>query len=270
MPVLENPAASLNIRFQDVIDILSDLLKERNWKDFDPSSIELVYSPHYIFNYDTLIEQEVRGQTVSKGFSGRMAINAVNAELEPILTQIMDNRPIKFEKEIDSDVDYEYRVGETAITEDELKDTCSIKIASRFNVSRDEVATSAFRLVYWPMWVIYVRIPDEGTHKLIVDGVAGYPMNVESVPEREKGWVEVSKDTFGKLKSPAGWASLGKSTARATARATAGGVKKAVEKGGQGTPKPQSILSWIFKTKFGRYSVLLGILFVLIIYFFYF
>lgn len=264
MPRLENPAASLGIRFQDVIDILGGLLKERNWKDFDPSSVKLFYSPHYIFNYDALVEQEVRGQVISKGFSGKMAINAANAKLEPIITQIMDNKPIEFSKEIDEDVDYKYEIEDVFISEEELKETCAIKIASRFNIAKDNVATSAFRLVYWPVWVLYVRIAGGGTHKLIIDGVSGYPMNIEEVPEREKGWIEVSADTFNKLKSPSGWASLGKTAAKVTA----GGIKGAV-KGGEEERESGSTLHWLLYTKSGRYTILLILFLIGLLYFLY-
>lgn len=260
MARLDNPAASLRIQFKDIMDILSDILEGRNWKKFDTSNIDLVYEPYYIFNYDVLVEQEVRGQEVSQGFSGKTSLDAVEADLEPIITQIMDNQPVDFEKEISTDIEYDLK--NPAISEDELKETCQIKLASRFNVSKEDVATSAYRLVYWPMWIIYVKIPGEGIQKLVIDGVAGYPMNVEEVPEREKGFVEVSKDTFNKLKSPKGWGNLTKTAARATK----GGVKTAVTKKREQGSKTSGAIHWMFHTKSGQYTILLLILLVLVWY----
>ncbi len=258
MAKLENPAASLRIEFKDIMDILSDILKERNWKKFDTSNINLTYYPYYIFNYDVLVEQEVRGQQVSQGFSGKTALNAIEADLEPALTEVMDNQPIDFEKEIATDIDYDLKT--PAISEDEKKETTKIKLASQFNVSKEDVATSAYRLVYWPIWVIFVKIPGEGIQKLMIDGVAGYPLNVEEVPEREKGWVEVSKDTFEKLKSPKGWGELGKTAAKATA----GGMKTAVTKEREESSKTSGAVHWLFHTKTGQYTVILLVLLILL------
>ncbi len=259
MVKLDSPAASLSIKSSDVMDILENILEEKHWKDFDPSSVELDFIPYYIFNYDILVEQEMRGETVSQGFSGKTALNAIEAEIEPIVTQIMDNQPIDFNKELEIDYD-DYNVNTPAVSEDELKETCEIKIASQYNVSKDDVATSAFRLVYWPVWTIFVRIPEGGVHKLYVDGVSGHPMNVEQVPEREKGWVEVSKDTFTKLKSPSGWGEVGKKAAKTAAGGMGSAVKSGEEeRGGSGA------LSWLFKTKAGRYTLILLILLILII-----
>lgn len=261
MAKLDNPAVSLRIQFKDIMDILSDILEERNWKKFDTSNIELEYRPFYIFNYDVLVEQDVGGRQVSEGFSGKTALNARDPDLEPLLIQIMDNQRIEFEKEISTEVDYDIK--KPLISEDELKETCTMKLASQFNVSKDNVSTSAFRLVYWPFWVIFVSIPGEGTQKLLVDGFSGYPVNAEQVPEREKGWVEVSKETFQKLKSPKGWGELSKTAAKTTA----GGVKTAVEKGGE-EAKGAGAAHWLFRTKTGQYTVILLVLLLLILFFF--
>ncbi|MFW5902661.1 MAG: hypothetical protein ACOCTT_02130 [archaeon] len=261
MVKLDSPTASLSIQFSDVMEILESVLEEKYWKDFDSSSVELDFVPFYIFNYDVLVEQEIRGEKVSQGFSGKTSLNAVEADIEPMVTGIMDNQPVKFKKEIEVDYDM-YNVNTPAISEDELKRTCEIKLAAQYNVSREDVATSAFRLVYWPIWTIFVKIPGSGVHKLQIDGVRGQPINIEEVPEREKGWVEVSKDTLSKLKSPKGWGEMGVKAARTAA----GGVKSTASSGENSGSGTLGLISWLFKTKAGRYTIIL-LIFLIVIFF---
>jgi len=258
MVKLDSPTASLSIQFSDVMEILESVLEEKHWKDFDSSSVELDFIPFYVFNYDVLVEQELRGEKVSQGFSGKTSLNAVEADIEPMITRIMDSQPVKFKKEIEVDYD-NYNVNTPAVSEEELNRTCEIKLAAQYNVSKEDVATSAFRLVYWPIWTIFVNIPGEGVHKLQIDGVVGQPMNVEEVPEREKGWVEISKDTFSKLKSPRGWSEVGLKAARTAA----GGVKSTASSGESGG---SGVISWLFRTKTGRYTIMLLILLIVIFY----
>ena len=105
--LLEYPALSLSIGVQDILSILEDTLKEKNWKNIELANLKLLYTPFYLFNYDTLVEVEMEGRTVSRGFSGLMALNGVTGELEPLLTEIMEKQPVSYEKEISHDLKHE-------------------------------------------------------------------------------------------------------------------------------------------------------------------
>ena len=132
--ILENPALTLSIRTKDVTEILEGVLKERNWNHFELANLKLAYVPFYIFNYDTLVEQEMQGQTYSQGFSGLMAMNAITGKLEPLLTQIMEEQPVDYEREISHELKYEMQ--SPAISMQEVKDTANIKLAGQFNVEK--------------------------------------------------------------------------------------------------------------------------------------
>ena len=242
--ILENPALTLSIRTKDVTEILEGVLKERNWNHFELANLKLVYTPFYIFNYDTLVEQESQGQTYSQGFSGLMAMNAITGKLEPLLTQIMEEQPVDYEREISHELKYEMQ--NPAISMQEVKATANIKLAGQFNVGKDSMAVAGFRLVYWPVWKIFVTLPSQAIQKIEIEGVSGYPMNVEQVPEREKTWIEVTEDTLISLKSPQGWADLTKKAVQVTAT----GIKGNGEQG-QGESKVSSLIAWLFKTKTG-------------------
>lgn len=258
--VLENPALSLNISVQDILDILEKTLKEKNWKHFELANLKLVYIPFYIFNYDLLIEEKVEEQTFSRGTSGVMAINAIDGKLEPLLTDIMEEQPVSYEKDISHDLQYEIK--KPAIKEKELADTIKVKLAGQFGVGKDSVAPSGFRLVYWPVWIIFVTLPNK-IQRVEVEAVSGYPLNFEEVPKREMGWMEVTADTLSKMKTAKGWKEL----AKKTVSITASGFKGAAGKEKKG--KSGGLSYWFLHTKYGHWTLILTLLFILVMFFTY-
>lgn len=256
--ILENPALALNIKVQDVLGIIEEILKSKNWGHFEVMDVKLTYTPFYIFNYDTLVEQKVEEQTFSQGFSGVMAINSITGKLEPLLTKILEEQPVTYEREISHDLQYE--IEKPAIREKEINETCKIKLAGQFGVGKDSMAVSGFRLIYWPIWKIFVTLPDK-VQKMEIDGVRGNPLNFEEVPEREKGWLEVTADTFAKLKKPEGWGELAKKTIAAS---TAG------VKGATGKPtgeKSSKVSFWLLHSKVGVYTLILIAILILLVYY---
>ena len=253
--ILENPALTLSIGTKDVTEIIEGILKDRNWNHFDLINLKLSYLPYYLFNYDTLIEQEMQGQTYSQGFSGLMAMNAIDGKLEPLLTQILESQPVDYEREISHDLKYE--IQNPAISMKEAKEAAKIKLAAKFNVSKDSMSTTGFRLVYWPVWVVFVTLPKGGIQKIQIEAVSGYPMNIEKVPEREKTWIEVTEETLDSLKTPEGWINLTKKAVELTSSGLKGGSKK--------TKGVGNLIQWFTQTKTGRYSLLLIVILIAIL-----
>jgi len=256
--ILENPALTLSIGTKEVTEIIEGILKQKNWNHFELINLKLSYIPFYLFNYDTLIEQEAQGQTYSQGFSGLMAMNAIDGKLEPLLTQILESQPVDYEREISHGLKYE--IQNPAIQMNEVKTAAKIKLAAKFNVGKDSMSTTGFRLVYWPVWIVFVTLPKEGVQKIQIEAVSGYPMgDIEKVPEREKTWIEVTEETFDSLKKPEGWINLTKKAVKVTASGLKGGSEKA-----SGTSGLNGLTHWFIKTKSGRYTLLLIIILIAI------
>jgi len=247
--LLDHPTLELKIEVQDILEILEGILKEKNWKNFDVASLKLMYTPFYLFNYDTLVEAEIQGQPYSQGFSGLMAMNAITGELEPILSDTMEGRPTKQVKEITHDLQYELQ--RTSISMKEVKDTAQIKMAGQFNLRKQDLAVSGFRIVYWPIWRIFVQLKNR-VQRVDVDAIDGNPLNFEQVPTREKTWMEVTSDTLGKLKSPKGWAEVG------------GNVISGAASGAGKTSG--SIFSW-FGTQVGIYALIAAAALIFVLFF---
>ncbi len=252
--ILDNPALALNIDVQSLVETIDRTLKERNWKHYETVDFKLVYSPFYLFNYDVLIEQKEQNQTFSQGTAGLMAINAISGKLEPYLVQIMDSQPVKYEKNTRDDLNPQ--VDKPAITMQELPETCKIKMAGQFSVGKDSLAVSGFRLVYWPIWRVFVSLP-EGIQKMEVEGVNGYTLNIGEVPEREKGWMEVTADTFEKMKTPKGLMELTKGAGKFAAGAMVQTATKA-------PTHSKGIIDWLLHTTPGRFTVLFVVILIIV------
>jgi hypothetical protein len=256
--VLENPALSLSVRVQDILSILESILKERNWKEFELANLKLVYTPFYFFNYDIIIEDD-KG---SQGTSGMMALNAVNGKLDSSLLSIIEKQPVSYEREISHDIQYE--IEPVAITKDEVKEAGRVKIAGQLGIKKDNVAVSGVRMVYWPIWRIYVEIAGM-VQKVEVEGVNGYPLNIEEVPEKEKGWLEVTADTLEKMKSPSGWAQLGGAFTSVAGSKLKGGASTAASEVISASPVHHTI-KWFTTTKMGIYSIILLLILLLLLF----
>ena len=254
---LDNPALKLAIQLKDAIEILEGVLKEKNWNDFETNDVKLVYVPYYLFNYDTIVEQDVQGQPYSQGFSGLMAMNAVTGKLEPMVSEIVEKQPVAYEKDISHGLEYELQ--RAAINSDEVKDTAKIKLAAQFFVKRENLAVSGVRLVYWPLWRVFVTLP-KVLQKLEIDGVAGPPMNIEEVPEKEKTWIEVTHETLEKMKSPQGWTELSGSLMKTAAA----GAKTAVTKEGAEESGFQKAVAWLVHSSTGRIALAAVLLLIVV------
>lgn len=252
--LLEKPAVELRIEMQDILEILEDILKQKNWTNFDVASLKLLYVPFYLFNYDALVETEIKGQPYSQSFSGLMAMNAVTGELEAILSDVLETQQTNQSKEIKHGLQYELL--SPAISKEEIADAARVKMAGQFNLRKQDMAVSGFRLVYWPIWRIFVQLKDK-TQRVDVDAVAGNPLNIEQVPTREKTWMEVTQETLEKLKKPEGWAEVG---GKALGGAVSVTSKTAQASGG--------IFNWLFKTQAGIYTLIaIGALIMFLVFF---
>lgn len=254
--MLDAPALQLRIETKDALGILESILKERHWRDFELADLSLFYVPYWFFNYD--VYREVEGK--SESFSSQMCLNAVTGELEPMIAQVTKEIPVERSKEITHDT--AYKVKHSTVREDEVKEIAAIKIAGQVGIPKSNVTISGVTMVYIPVYLIWVTLK-AGYRHVELDGVSGSPLNIEDVPERERGFMEVTKDMIDDLKTPQGWVDYSKVafhwglgvTTDVTKRAAAGVGKSA----GEGT------IRWLLTTKYGRYTLFFIIIVVLLI-----
>ncbi|MBS3060191.1 MAG: hypothetical protein J4432_01635 [DPANN group archaeon] len=258
MVLLENPAVALNIGVEDILEVLEDTLKEKNWHEFEIANLKLLYVPYFVFTYDTLVEHEVEGQAMSQGFGGgQMMINGVSGELEQTLSGVLEQQPINYQREIKHDISYDLL--KPSFSLEEIKRTAQVKIASQFGIASKAVNVSGFRQIYWPIWRVFVQLGRQ-VQKMNVDAVVGITLNMDEVPTREKNWNESFSETLHQMMTPSGFMKV---LSNAFSRLSG----KAKAKTGEAKATSGASLDWLLKTKTGQYvliAILILILFLLL------
>ncbi len=238
---LDNPSLSVAISESDLAGIIKAIMKSRHWKQFDIATANLVFVPHWFFNFDIYYEAEGKPQT----YSSQMSLNAVTGELNPIIVEVMKEIPVKMTKEAPENATVE----KLAVSKDEAKEVSKIKIAGELGVSKDIITTYGFRMVYVPVYRVWLSLGRK-IIRLDIDAVSGSPLNESNVPERQRGFIEITADTIERLKTPEGWVDYSKK-----AGAWIADVAKATGISVAGQFKKGGIFHWFITTRSGRYTL---------------
>ncbi len=248
--LLDKPAFSLSISDSDLAGIVKAILKEKHWRNFKLASAKLVYVPHWIFDFDVYYETESGIET----YSSQMAMDAVTGKLNPILIEIMKEIPVNKTKEIPDNATAE----QVAINLDEAKEVSKIKIAGQLKVPKEKITTYGFQITYLPVYRTWVTL-GKRIQRLDIDGISGSPINIQEVPEKERGIIEITADALEELKTPKGWVDYSKKAGKwvsDVAKATGGAISGQFKKGG--------IINWFLFTRPGQYTILILVILLLL------
>ncbi len=225
---LDAPGFSPVLTPEIALGIVQKAVAKKHWKKYDVSHIKLVYSPYWVFSFDVLAEGAVP--------TGKAALNAFTGELSEFVPTFLD-RPLKKTREVGSECEVEA----TSVQQSEVKEAAAAKVAAHAGIKKESVVVSAVSKIYVPFYRIWLDLAEE-TYKVDVDACLGAPFGLENIPEREKGWEEVTAETIEKMKTPKGWVELG-------AQAVGAAV------GGAGGKKPGP-LEWLLGSRQGHYIIL--------------
>jgi len=254
MPFLDAPAFDLRFTLDDVLGVVESVLKGRHWRNFDIDSVTLRYVPYWFFNYD--IYQEVEGK--SETYSSQMAMNGLTGEMQPTIIQILESIPVEKSKEITHGI--EHTIEQATISKDEIKNIAQLKVAGEMRIPKSTITISGINMAYVPIWRIWVRLGGGGTRRIDLDALSGSPFHIDTVPERERGTMEVTIDMLQDLKRPEGWIDYSTKAFNWGFGVVKHAGGQAAGAAGQGTGMAQ----WLLGTKMGRYTAL-GIIIVVLI-----
>ncbi len=201
---LNKPAFPVSFTVENIIGLIESMVKGKSWTKFEVADISLVYIPFWIFNYDAYSEapSEEGEKVVSALESGKMALNAFTNELDENVGFLYDSGDAEMQQK--PTADYPFKIQRPKIRESDAKEITSLRLAAQLGLKKENVIISGLELVYLPIWFTWVTVA-EGTYKLQINAVSGEILNEEQVPEREKGWLEVTSETLQDLKQPGVW-----------------------------------------------------------------
>ena len=222
---LGNPSFPISFQLEKVTELIEKTLREKHWRDFKVAEVKLVLTPLFVFQYDAAFEKkgEAGKGVVGETKNGRLALDAISGELDKALAESM---PAESELAKELPDTYPIEAREAELSKNEAREIAIMKTASMLGTSRNNVVLSRFRMVHYPIWVAGVTV-GKATYELEISAVTGEVFGEEKVPEREKGFVEITQETLEELKQPGAWVKYSKEVVGTAAEKLSGGKKGA-------------------------------------------
>ena len=195
---LEKPSFPISLELGQAQEKVSILLEKKHWNNFSFSTSTLIFVPYWFFSYD-IFEEDKKTKLVS---SGSNALNAFSREFEKKVSDLEMIESVSKTNSVDENI--EFRVLESKLSEQEAREIIPIKIASQENISRANLILSGLETFFVPIWIINIDL-QERVISLRVNATTGEIINADSVPNREKGFSELAKETINELATPNGW-----------------------------------------------------------------
>jgi len=192
----------LSLSAKEALTKVETVLRQKNWNNFDSGELKLVLIPYYLYNYNYHTEIEKEGKTiVESSKDGMLALNGSSLKVEEKTVGVIQENLSKTKQDAPP---IEHEVKTTSLSKATQEHILKIKTAEFFEISKDNVVISNVKKVMFPMYESFITI-EEKTHEIIVNGVSGDVYGIEEVGEREKGFIEITKETLRDLKDPAAW-----------------------------------------------------------------
>lgn len=202
-----NPVFPISFQLEQVAELVEKALRKKSWKSFERGEIKLVLTPFYSFYYDAAFEEDNKLKEETE--RGKLALNAETAELSRELAESM---PADSELVNELPEDYPLIVRKPLFSKPEAEKIAMLKTASLVGTDRKNIVLTGFKMVYYPIWIAFVTVAKE-TYQLEISAVSGELFGEEKVPVREKGFVDVTKETLQELKKPGAWLQYSKEIA---------------------------------------------------------
>ncbi len=196
---LKYRAPALTIPLEDISKIVASTLKKKHWHRFRTATLKLVYQPIWLLTYDVFFEEN--GVIIGEN-SGIIAIDAIDGHVWEQIPIVLNEIPVEFVRE----TRHEYRAEfpNPTLSKEDAKELARIKLSAMLKVPKNNVKVVGGELILYPLWRVWVEVR-QGTFRLDIDGVSGALFGAEKVPERERGWYEITQEVLEELKTPSGW-----------------------------------------------------------------
>lgn len=196
---------SFPVKFSDkeVRELITGLIEEQGWEEFEIKKPELWFFPYWIFNYNSFSEpvDETGVKTTQEGQQGISAMHGQSSELEDSVGELFNALESEM---ISKPVVEHFKVVRFRIQRPEAGRLVQLKIASRLGIDSENIVVSGLKPVFVPVWVCSASF--EGNEmEFQVGAVEGALLSDEEVPYRGKTTSDLAGETLSDLKSPGNW-----------------------------------------------------------------
>lgn len=199
---LGNPLLPIKITTAEAAEKINKEIKKKNWYDFELAPLKLTLVPYFLFNYHYYIENDNEGQNVIK--STVHGILAVDGHDIKIRTDLVDLLKHNWKNSVQEVPRGEFAERYCNIDKKDQTEVLQLKTAQYFNVPKSNVVVSEPRkLLLAEYWTI-AKINGK-KYNLTVNCVDGTIIGLKEIPERQKSYAELTRETFKELKDPKNW-----------------------------------------------------------------
>lgn len=204
---LGNPLLPINFTPLSAADAVKKELSKRHWKEFELKPLKLDLVPYFLFNYHYFIEAEASGhKVVKKSIDGILAVDGHDVSVREDRVELLKNN---WKKAASGTPKGAFDEKWCNIEKKDQEEVLKVKTAEHFEVPKGNVFVSSARKMFLPLYRTSVSLGGK-EYKLTINGVDGAVEGIDAVPDREKGYLEITSETINELKSPASWGKYAK------------------------------------------------------------
>jgi hypothetical protein len=192
----------LKVNGEQIAETLGSTLKKKNWHEFKLATLKLTLVPYFLFNYHYYIEKDTKGEKIiESSVDGFLALNGVSISIEKGMEKIIK---ASLKEAVNEAPSIPFEEKETIIEKREQEEVIKVKTAEYFKIPKQNLVISSAKKVFVPFYETFVEVK-EGIFDIKINAVSGDTIGIEKVPEREKGFLEITEETINDLKDPQQW-----------------------------------------------------------------
>jgi len=198
---LTNPLLPLNVSLPKATQDVKEALEKKEWHDIELGKHLLILVPYFLYNYHYYVEQSTSNNFVKETFDGVLVINGHKIKIEEDLRDLIK---YNWKKGAQTTPKGEFEEKWNNIDKKQQNEVIKLKTAEYFDVPKSNVIITSVRKVLVPSYQFEIKV-DGKDYELKVNAVDGKISGIKEVPIREKGMVEITKETISELKNPSSW-----------------------------------------------------------------
>lgn len=199
---LSNPLLPLNASIPKLTQKIKEELKKKDWNEIEIQKPTLVLVPYFLYNYHYYTEHKDGDKGLIKDtFDGVLIINGHTIRIEENLVELIKHN---WKKSIQNTPKEKFEEKWNNIDRKQQNEVIQLKTAEYFDVPKQNVIITSVRKVLLGFYLTTVKV-DHQEFEIKINALNEEIKGLEKVPFREKGIVELTKDTFSDLKKPKNW-----------------------------------------------------------------
>ena len=263
---LGNPLLPINVTAESAQESLKKKLTQKNWHEVELAKIKLDLVPYFLFNYHYFIDNGGDGKsTIKSTVHGTLAIDGHDIAVREDMTDLIK---YNWKKSVPEVPRGEFDEKWCNIEKKEQDEVLQLTTAEHFEIPKQNLVISAARKFFVPLYKTSVKLEGK-EYPFIINAIDGTISGIKEVPVREKGYLEITKETVRELKSPKAWVKYSKEalTEGSATLFLGNSLKKSKDKSASDTKKSSSTksldLSWLDSKPVWLLIILLAILLII-------